>query len=407
MTGAHILLFEPDARGHEMDYVRHFADAFRRKLDHPRITLLTTERAADHPNCRNAVGEYADILTLRVAPPVTEGHALFRRMSSYYEYQWKNAESFARGFAGMDADDVDVVLLPNLEAIGLMHLSLRPGLFRGRPWTTISHHIRFHHRSSGIKGPFQSIDLLQRAFFRWIVRDRALICFGTNNPYLAGAVHNQKVAYCPAPAVAPELHGMAEARAAYGLRPETCVILVFGVIDRRKAIDALIEGAARLSPELDLTILLAGAQNAGDMEPILNAEAARTLRERGRLVEVNRFIRGGEEIDPMSAADMVWVFYAKNFFSNSDVLTRASASGRPVIARDQGLIGKLVADHRLGLAVASDAPDDIASALTRLVRDPDLRRTMGENGARAFVQHTPENLTRPIVDAIGRHLATE
>ena len=92
---------------------------------------------------------------------------------------------------------------------------------------------------------------------------------------------------------------------AYGLRPETCVILVFGVIDRRKAIDALIEGAARLSPELDLTILLAGARNAGDMERILNAEAAGTLREHGRPVKVDRGIRGGEEIGPMSAAEVV------------------------------------------------------------------------------------------------------
>jgi glycosyltransferase involved in cell wall biosynthesis len=60
----------------------------------------------------------------------------------------------------------------------------------------------------------------------------------------------------------------------------------------------------------------------------------------------------------------------------------------------------LVEDHQLGLALTSDAPDDIAAALRRLVADPTLRLRMGENGARAFAGYTPEKLAEPIVDAI-------
>jgi glycosyltransferase involved in cell wall biosynthesis len=198
---------------------------------------------------------------------------------------------------------------------------------------------------------------------------------------------------------------MAEARAAYGIRPETCVVLLFGFIDRRKCIDVLLEGVARLRPDVDLTVLMAGQQHRGHLAPIMQGPTARGLRERGRLIEVNRFIRFDQEIDPMSAADISWVFYERDFVRFSNVLALSGLARRPVVARRPGRGGRLVQDNQLGIALASDAPDAIAAALTQLARDPALRQSMGENGARTFAQNTPENFARPMVDAINRTLA--
>jgi glycosyltransferase involved in cell wall biosynthesis len=405
MTNKHILIFEPEANGHQMPYVRYLLDAIDRDVKQPRVTLLTTAEAAEHPNCQKLVNDFSSLVTLRIAPPVPEGNDFFRRLDVFYERQWKYAEALSRGLEEIGAGTVDFILVPHLEAIGLLHLALRRGLFRGVPWATIAHAIRFHHRASGINGPFRPIDFLQRAFFARVVQDPALVCFGTNNPYLPGAARRSKVMFCPDPCTAPELSGALEARAAYGIRPETCVVLVFGFIDRRKCVDILFEGAARAIPELDITVLLAGVQHAGHLEPVLRGEAAKKLRDHGRLVEVNRFLIDGQDIDPMSAADIVWVFYERNFVTNSNVLARSALSGRPVIARRQGLVGRLVDDHQLGLALSSDTPDAVVEALNRLVRDPLLRHQMGENGARAFAQNTPANFARPIVDGINRTLA--
>ena len=51
-----------------------------------------------------------------------------------------------------------------------------------------------------------------------------------------------------------------QSRAAYGIRSDTFVVLVYGVLDRRKCIGVLLDAAARVRDELDLTIFLAGPQ---------------------------------------------------------------------------------------------------------------------------------------------------
>ena len=153
MPDTHILIFEPDANGDQMDYVRHLANGVARDVKHPRITLLTSGEAATHPTCRQLANDFSDLITVQIAPPVTEGHRLFRAIDPFYERQWKNAEALTRGLTRIGPDTVDFVFFPYLETIGLLHLALRRGLFHGRPWATIAHNIRFHHRASGIKGP--------------------------------------------------------------------------------------------------------------------------------------------------------------------------------------------------------------------------------------------------------------
>jgi len=398
----HILVFEPDAHGHQMEYLRHLLTKIDQDVPDARVTLLTTAEAASHPNCRRLDADFRHLVSVRIAPAVVEGNRLFRAIDVYCERQWRNAEMLARGLEQIGVDDVDFVLLPHLEAIGLLHLGLRRNLFRGKPWATISISVRFHHRQCGMDGPNGWSDLLQLWAFHRVIRYRRLACFGSINPYFAQAVPHPKVAHCPEPGTPPLLASREDACAAYGVRPDTLVVLVFGVIDRRKCVDVLLEGVARVVPGLDLTVLLAVPRHAGHLAPVLSSDAARKLREHGRLIEVDRFILSGQDIDPMGAADIVWLFYERNFVASSSVLVRSALSRRPVIARRQGVVGRLVEEHRLGLALGSDAPDSIAAALSQLAGDPALRREMGENGARAFAANTPDNFARPIVEAINR-----
>jgi glycosyltransferase involved in cell wall biosynthesis len=405
MPGPHILIYEPTRGGHQMILIRYLLNGIVRRIPNVRVTLLMSEVAADHINTREVVNDFSNIVTLRVAPTVTAEHRLLRAIDPFYEYQWRNCESFVRGFAEIGPETVDFVLLPYLETIGLLQIGLRPNLFQGRPWATVAITIQFHQRKFGITGPFQFTDLLQGLFLRRILRYPDLVCFGAVNPYLALAMKHPKVVHCPDPATPFSPAPMAEARAAYGIRPETCVVLVFGAMDRRKCVDVLIEGAALAIPETDLTVFLAGPQNTAHIGSALNSPEAGKLRSHGRLIEVNRYIIDGKDIDPVSVADIVWVFYERRFVIGSSVMIRAGAFRRPVITRDSGVIGRQVAEFRCGLAVPSESPAEVAAALTRLARDPALRKEMGDNGARAFAENTPENFARPMVDAISRTLA--
>jgi glycosyltransferase involved in cell wall biosynthesis len=270
----------------------------------------------------------------------------------------------------------------------------------GVPWATIGVGTRFHHRACGITGSWRWIDPIQGLFFRRVLADPSLTRFGTIDPYLQDAARHPKVVYCPDPCPLPALTEQARARDAYGLRLGAFVVVVFGVIDRRKCLNVLLDGAARVPTDIDLTVLVAGPHAKNDLAATMRSASVAALRGAGRLVEIDRFILSGQDVDPVSAADVVWVFYEPNFVYSSSVLVRAARSGRPVVVRRRGVVGKQVEENGLGLALESDSPESVASALTRLARDASMRRRMGEAGTRTFANHSPQAFARPITDAV-------
>ncbi|MBC8058945.1 MAG: glycosyltransferase, partial [Rhizobiales bacterium] len=58
----------------------------------------------------------------------------------------------------------------------------------------------------------------------------------------------------------------------------------------------------------------------------------------------------------------------------------AMALGRPLIAPREGGPLEIVVDDETGILVAPRDPTALAAAIDRLVRDPALRRRMGEAG---------------------------
>ena len=403
--GPRIVIFEPEANGHQVEFLRHLLTFIDRTITNSRIILLTTTYAASHPNYLRLAEDFGHLVTTRIVPSVNRNRLLAAALGTNYERQWRDAERLQRGLREIGIDNVDFILLSYLESIGLLQLALRPRLFGRKPWATIANGIRFHHRKCGVESPFRWIDILQNILVRWIIRHPTLVCFGTVDPYLSCFSSSTKIRYCPEPSALPNLSSPSISRAAYGIRFDTIVVLVYGVLDRRKCIEVLLEAAARVRDELDLTIFLAGPQNRGQLSAALSGEAARKLREHDSLVEVDRFILQGKDIDPLGAADICWAFYERNYVYSSNVLVQSGLARRPVIARRQGITGRLVEEHKLGLALTSEAPEIVASALQRLARDPALCREMGENGARTFARNTPENFASPIIYGIKAALA--
>src|ERR1051326_2692239 len=143
----HILIFEPEATGHQMEYLRHLLHAIDAHIANAQVTLLTTEEAAAHPNCERLVNDFSSLVRVRIAPTIAERGTIFSKLGAFYERQWKNAESLTRGIAEIGPDTVHFVLTPHLESIGLLQIGLRPRLFHRLPWATIGIAIRFHHRA--------------------------------------------------------------------------------------------------------------------------------------------------------------------------------------------------------------------------------------------------------------------
>jgi rhamnosyl/mannosyltransferase len=64
------------------------------------------------------------------------------------------------------------------------------------------------------------------------------------------------------------------------------------------------------------------------------------------------------------------------------VLLEAWAQGVPVVATEIGALPSLVEDGTTGALARANDPDDLARALHEVLTDPDLARTLGENGRR-------------------------
>jgi rhamnosyl/mannosyltransferase len=64
------------------------------------------------------------------------------------------------------------------------------------------------------------------------------------------------------------------------------------------------------------------------------------------------------------------------------------AAGRPVVSTELGTGTSWVNQNgRTGLVVAAGDPDALAGALDTLLRDPERRRWLGENGRQRVLDH--------------------
>lgn len=109
-----ILIFEPNAAGHEMGYVRYILTEIDRMIDNPRIILLTTTETAQHPNTRRVANEFGHFVTIRIAPLVSTRGGFFAALGVFVERQWRQAEQLQRGLTEIGIDCVDFILVPHL-----------------------------------------------------------------------------------------------------------------------------------------------------------------------------------------------------------------------------------------------------------------------------------------------------
>jgi glycosyltransferase involved in cell wall biosynthesis len=160
-------------------------------------------------------------------------------------------------------------------------------------------------------------------------------------------------------------------RAELGLPEAAPVIGTLTVLRPEKALDVLVEAAALLSPEFpDLTVLIAGT---GPEEQRLRS----LIRERGlegtvRLVGFRRNVA-----DVLASVDVA-VFSSDREGSPLAVM-ESMAAGKPIVATRVGGIPALVKHEQHALLAPRRDASALAEAVTRLLRDRELRERLGRN----------------------------
>jgi polysaccharide biosynthesis protein PelF len=176
----------------------------------------------------------------------------------------------------------------------------------------------------------------------------------------------------------------AEVRASWGITDRVPVFGWVGRLDRKKCVEDFINAAAvthQQHPEARFIIIggpdafmpeyaheLQGLARKLNLLPALGTHEEAILRFLGDRPDVPRLMAGLDAF--------VWLSHDEGM---PHVISEAGAAALPVIAtRDNGS-EEQITHGETGLFVAHRAPAEVATAMSRLVRSPDLRTRLGGN----------------------------
>ncbi|MCW2639084.1 MAG: glycogen synthase [Dactylosporangium sp.] len=183
-----------------------------------------------------------------------------------------------------------------------------------------------------------------------------------------------------------------------GIDPGRPSVVYVGRITRQKGLPYLLRAARSLPPGVQL-VLLAGAPDTPEIAAEVEALAAELRSTREGVVWVQAMLPKDEVIQVLTHAA---VFVCPSIYEPMGIVNlEAMACETAVVATATGGIPEVVEDGVTGLLVpieqAADGsgtprdPDrfvaDLASAITRLLEDPDRAAEMGRAGRHRAVEH--------------------
>ena len=155
----------------------------------------------------------------------------------------------------------------------------------------------------------------------------------------------------------------------------TPYVLFVGRITDQKGIFDLIEAAKRLPAGVQV-VLCASAPDTPEIEERLRRAVATMPNVRW----INEMVKHEVVVQLYSHAA---VFCCPSVYEPFGIINlEAMACETPVVASAVGGILEVVVDGETGLLVPPANPEALAAALTRLLKDPDTRRRMGQAGRR-------------------------
>ncbi len=393
-----VALYETTMHGHRGAYLVAIAtEAVRRGWS---VTVVTPARDRTHTSLdriRELVGRSNLVFTPFWVDFPRRPSA--RAMLRYHFEQWRAA----RRSLAWPHRQWDFVYALNIDymdkAIQLLGAPSYP-----TPMGGMTMRMRFHLRRLGLEPEGSSLPSLASVAFSRLLRARGMACVTTADPsllqYCRGkrGARYRKLAYVPELGmIAPRLDS-AMAKSSFGFAPGDRVILVFGVIDRRKAFEELTAAIAHAAPEERLRVLIVGQPDEA-ADRTLAGGRFDELRRAG--VVATRLGFASDQVQELAfaAADIVWVAY-RNHDTMSGVFSQAMSCALPVIGPARGVLCWLVRHHDVGITVDIDDPQTAQSRIREMLGNEERLQRYRSNAGRVAREHRPERFAGAICDVI-------
>ncbi|MGC8712676.1 MAG: glycosyltransferase family 4 protein [Leptodesmis sp.] len=183
-----------------------------------------------------------------------------------------------------------------------------------------------------------------------------------------------KAVYLPDPIEfhCPPKDAVMNFRQQLGIEPERRAFLMFGSLaEGRKGTQQLLESVFLLEPDLcqKLCLVLVG-EAFPDRQRLLETWLE-PIRQSLPVQIVTRFGYVPEADVPLyfQVADGILAPYLRHA-GMSGILLQAASAGKPVLSSSYGLMGELVQQYELGVAVDTTVPHELAQGLSRLLSQP-------------------------------------
>lgn len=397
----HIALFEPDPSGHRMVFVRYILEAIARRGG-IRATLILGSGASQAVQVDAMRDAFGALLTIHEAPdpdPVRGPLALSGKLAR----QFGHARQLRQAVTMLHAQGrVDHVHIPFADDYALFPFAVRRRPFGGIAWSGIAIRPRFHLARTGAIVPSRSEDHVEAWAYRQLLRSATLQTLFSIDPFLASRIDDPRIVTLCDPA---DITDKTPQQGWLPVKDDATVLLAYGYVDHRKAIDRLLRCAATPNVPRSLVIALVGVQDPA-MRDVLAGPEATLLRAQGRLIEVPRHVTDVEEASAFARADIVWCYYPGSYCS-SGAMVRAGQMGKPLLAAAEGLIGHLARHHDIGLTAPECDDHALTEQLTRIAGEPALRARLGAAGARYFATATGQAFgDRILAHIVGQEAST-
>ena len=384
----HTLVFEPDARGHAEEWLRHLMSHAAANTEQIKLSFAIPSGLAEilAPDTPENLTIHA--LSQREQRMCTHTNVFVCAMA-----KWRTMRDYlvrtgaARGmFLCLDQCSFPFGLGLKMAGRTVSGVLFRP----------TAHYAEFGDASYSLRERIR--DFRKITLTRMMIANPCVENVHSLDPYFPDYAQKHlraagKVSALPDPAFpATQVIGKQDT-VAHTLPRNRTKFLLFGEITERKGIFKLLDALLLLPHDAaaKTAIVVAGRIDAGIRADVEKAIASvRASQEELQILQYNRFLPDDELTSLIMDCDVVLAPYQR-FVGSSGVLMWAAQLKRPVISQSYGLVGKLTREYGLGVDIDTTRPGEIARVIAEATACGG-RIPCDRNRMKAFVApRTPEN----------------
>ena len=394
-----VMAFEVEVEGHHPGYVRNFAQAWVAHKTPAYLDFVVTPKFFDlHPDAVEAVQNLADRGVSIHALSDGEFERMERISHLRYFEAWK---LFCQYLESSNADHGLVMYYD------FFQLPSAVGRSCPRPYSAIYFRPTFHYHllenfQPKLSDHFRSFRkklllkqvLRQKQLKRLYCLDEIAVGYMAKNFETDTEFKHMADSFTM---YQPSVQRQEAHRSRLGVEPGRRVLLLLGVLDKRKGVKELLECLPLVPEHLaeKLTIVLVGRVSDNQQAEIETLVGNLQKNLKLQVLLLNDYIPDQEVQHYYSMADVILATY-QGHMGSSSALIRAALAQKPVLSSDYGLMGELVRRRRLGYVVDTTDPQAMADAVANLAT-VDLAKSFDATEAMRYAnENSPEQLAEDL-----------